>query len=135
MTLTQEHADQVLAAARAHAEQLGARVTIAVVDAGAHLLALTRHEDANLVSLDLAISKAYTAMVLREPSDAIAEDIRPGGPLHTLDTAHTPRPLISLPGGLPLGTPVIGAVGVSGGSLEVDTAIAEAGARILADNS
>lgn len=133
MTLTQDHADRILSAAREHAQQLGARVTIAVVDAGAHVLALTRHEDANLVSLDLAIGKAYTAMVLREPSDAIAEGIRPGGPLHTLDTAHTPRPLISLPGGLPLGTPVIGAVGVSGGSLEADTAIAEAGARVLAN--
>ena len=131
MTLRQEQADQIMAAAREQAHQLGIAVTIALVDPGAHILALSRHHDANLVSLDLAIGKAYTAMVLREPSNAIAEDIRPGGPLHTLDTAHLPRPLTSLAGGLPVGSPAIGAIGVSGGTLEQDTAIATAGVHAL----
>lgn len=133
MTLTQTQADRILAAARSHAEQLGIAVTVAIVDSGAHLSALSRHEDANLVSLDLAIGKAYTAMMLRERSDAVASEIRPGGPLHTLDTAHMPRPLTTLPGGVPIGTPVIGAVGVSGGTVAQDADIASTAAAALID--
>lgn len=130
-TLTGAGANAAVNAAIAEADRLEVAVTIAVVDKGGHLIALSRSENANLVSLDLAIGKAYTAVVMNESTRRISELVQPGQELYHLDLAVSGRPLVVFAGGLPIGSPVQGGIGVSGGSPDQDETIADAGLRSL----
>ncbi|MCH8348935.1 MAG: heme-binding protein, partial [Chloroflexi bacterium] len=57
---------------------------------------------------------------------------QPGGPLYNIE--HSNQGLITFPGGLPLKNnagEVIGAIGVSGSTVEDDHAVASAGAGVV----
>jgi uncharacterized protein GlcG (DUF336 family) len=130
LSLTQ--AQTVLAAAIAAAEEQGTRMDIAVVDTGGNLKAFARMDGAWLGSIDIAVTKARTARYFEMPTEALGELSQPGGPLYGIE--HSNGGLITFPGGLPLkgsdGT-VIGAIGVSGSTVEDDRAVAEVGAAAL----
>jgi len=106
---------------------------IAVVDAGSNLKAFARMDGAWLGSIDISMKKARTARWFNFPTGEIGKLSQPGGPLYQIEVSN--GGLISFPGGLPLtmadGT-VIGAIGVSGSTVEDDNAVAEAGAAALA---
>jgi uncharacterized protein GlcG (DUF336 family) len=125
-------AQSVLSAALAAAEEQGTRMDIAVVDAGGHLKAFARMDGAWLGSIDIALAKARTARYFDLPSEELGALSQPGGPLYGIEGSN--GGLITFPGGLPLlgfdGT-VIGAIGVSGSTVENDRAVAEAGAAAL----
>ena len=105
---------------------------IAVVDAGGNLKAFARMDGAWLGSIDIATTKARTARYFDLPTEALGELSQPGGPLYGIEVSN--GGLITFPGGVPLmaddGT-VIGAVGVSGSTVEDDHAVATAGAAAL----
>jgi uncharacterized protein GlcG (DUF336 family) len=126
--ITLAQADAAVAAAIEKAERLGAKMNIAVVDAGANLKRFARMEGAWLGSIDIAIRKARTARFFDMNSGQIGELSQPGGSLFGIE--HSNGGLISFPGGIPIraasGT-VIGAIGVSGSVVENDHAVAEAG--------
>ena len=66
------------------------------------------------------------------PTGAIGELSQPGGSLYNIE--HSNGGLITFPGGIPItaaGGAVIGAIGVSGSSVEDDHAVAEAGAAAV----
>jgi uncharacterized protein GlcG (DUF336 family) len=129
-------AQTVLGAAIAAAEEQGTLMDVAVVDAGGNLKAFARMDGAWLGSVDIAITKARTARYFDLPTEALGELSQPGGPLYGIE--HSNGGLITFPGGLPLksadGT-VIGAIGVSGSTVEDDRAVAEAGAAALEDGA
>jgi uncharacterized protein GlcG (DUF336 family) len=133
--LSLDQADAVLAAALAAAEEQGTKMDIAVVDSGGHLKAFVRMDGAWLGSIDIAITKARTARYFDLPTEALGELSQPGGPLYGIEVSN--GGLITFPGGLPLsaadGT-VIGAIGVSGSSVEDDRAVAAAGAAVMDGN-
>ncbi|MGO8086579.1 heme-binding protein [Rhizobium leguminosarum] len=60
-TLTLDDAKLMLSAAEAKAVEFGIAYNVAVVDAGGHLVAFVRQDDALIGSIDLAIKKAVTA--------------------------------------------------------------------------
>jgi uncharacterized protein GlcG (DUF336 family) len=130
--ITIEQARNVAAAAEAHAIATGVPVNIAVLDAGAHLKAFTRMDKAVLGSIDVAIGKARTAVLFGIRSEAVWDYCKPGAPAPGLDRSN--GGLTTFAGGIPLtdadGTP-IGAIGISGGSVEQDREIADAGASSL----
>ena len=130
--LSLAQAQAVLAAALAAAEERGTKMDVAVVDAGGHLKAFARMDGAWLGSIDIALTKARTARYFDLPTEALGALAQPGGPLYGIEVSN--GGLITFPGGLPLkaadGT-VIGAVGVSGSTVEDDRAVAEAGAAAL----
>jgi uncharacterized protein GlcG (DUF336 family) len=126
MGITLHHATAVIAAGMRRAYERNIPSCIAIVDAGGNLLAFAAHEDAMLACRDLAINKAYTSLSLRCPSGALDEAVQPGGAFYGLNTALGARPLVTFAGGQPLGTPVIAAVGVSGGTLDDDENISAA---------
>lgn len=128
MTLTLAQAEAVLAAAKQRATELGAASAVAVVDQGGNLVAFAVQDGAMLVVRDLAIGKAYTANALLAPTSALSGPVQPGGPFFGIAVAHTARPLVTFAGGQPLGQPVVGGVGVSGGTLEQDEEISLAAA-------
>lgn len=112
--------------------ELGTKMDIAVVDAGANLKAFVRMDEAWLGSIDIAIKKAKTARFFDMDTGAIGGLSQPGGPLFNIE--HSNGGLISFPGGVPLKDSdgnVIGAIGVSGSSVENDHAVAVAGAEAI----
>jgi uncharacterized protein GlcG (DUF336 family) len=127
ISLTQAH--KAIEAALSKSEQMGVKMDIAVVDAGANLKAFVRMDGAWLGSIDIAQKKARTARLFDMPTGAIGGLSQPGGPLYNIE--HSNNGLITFPGGLPLKNAagdVIGGIGVSGSSVEDDHAVAEAGA-------
>ncbi|OZC01213.1 GlcG/HbpS family heme-binding protein [Rubricoccus marinus] len=130
-TLTTAQATAILDAAQKKAEDMGIKQNIAVVDAGANLLAFRRMDGAWLGSIDIAITKARTARYFDMPTGDLGRMSQPGESLYGIE--HSNGGLISFPGGLPLedGDDVIGAIGVSGSTVDDDHAVAQAGADAL----
>lgn len=132
MGITLEQAQAAIQAAHQKALELGVKMNIAVVDAGANLTAFIRMNDAWLGSLDISIRKAKTARFFDMPTGEIGKLSQPGGPLYNIE--HSNTGLISFPGGIPItdsGNRVIGAIGVSGSTVEDDHAVAEAGVNAI----
>ena len=129
MNLDLPLARAIVAAAQASAKDRDAPSAVAVLDRGGNLLAFEAHADAILAARELAIAKAYTSASLNADTDALGAAVEPGGPFHGLAAAMS-RPIVTFAGGRPLRDPetsaVIGAVGVSGGTLEDDSVISQA---------
>ena len=120
----------VLDAAMKKAKEVKTKMDIAVVDAGCNLKAFVRMDGAWQGSIDIAIKKARTARFFDMPTGEIGKLSQPGGPLYNIE--HSNGGLISFPGGVPIQDPdgtIIGAVGVSGSSVENDHTVAAAGAK------
>ena len=130
--ISAQQAHAVLAAAMKKSEEIGSKMDIAVVDAGGNLKAFIRMDGAWLGSIDIAQKKARTARFFDMNSGEIGKLSQPGGPLYNIE--HSNNGLITFPGGVPLkasdGT-IIGAIGVSGDTVEKDHEVAQAGANVL----
>ncbi len=130
--VTRQQAEAALQAALEKAHQMGVAMNIAVVDAGANLKAFTRMDGAWLGSIDIAIRKARTARMFDMDTGELGKMSQPGGSLYGIE--HSNDGLITFPGGVLLtdgeGT-IVGAIGVSGSTVEDDHAVAEAGANAV----
>ena len=132
MSITLEQAEKAVQAAKAKASDIDTLMNIAIVDAGANLVAFARMDGAWLGSLDIAQKKARTARYFDMPTGEIGKLAQPGGPLYNIE--HSNGGLISFPGGLVIKNAsgeVIGAIGVSGSSVENDHTVAQAGVDAL----
>ncbi len=126
--ITLENAYKIAKAAYDKALEMNVKMDIAIVDAGANLKAFIRMDGAWLGSIDIAIKKAKTARFFDMPTGEIGKISQPGESLYQIEVSN--GGLISFPGGIPLKNTdgdVIGAIGVSGDSVENDHAVAEAG--------
>lgn len=131
ITLEQSYA--VAKAAYEKAKELGVKMNIAVVDAGANLKAFIRMDGAWLGSSDISIKKAKTARFFDMPTGEIGKLSQPGESLYQIEVSN--GGLISFPGGIPLRNnegAIIGAIGVSGSTVDDDHVVAEAGVSALA---
>jgi uncharacterized protein GlcG (DUF336 family) len=111
-----------------HALALGrelsaAPLTVAVLDAGGHLISLQREDGASLLRPQIAIAKAWGAVALGKGSRAIAADAqqRPAfiGALNNLADGK----LVPAAGGVLIRDQqgvVIGAVGITGDTSDID---------------
>ncbi len=124
-TLELSDVKAIAAAAEAEALKNNWAVSIAIVDAGGHLLQFTRLDGAPPVSSHIAPSKAHTAALGRRESK-VYEDVINGG-----RTSFLSAPTIHgmLEGGVPIMKDgfCLGAVGVSGVKSNEDAQIAKAG--------
>ena len=130
MHVTMQQALVAIEAARKKAEQLKTQMCIAVVDSGANLKGFLRMDDAWVGSIDIAIKKAKTAVFFGMPTGEIGKLSQPGKPLYGIE--HSNDGLITFPGGVPIVDEdgvLVGAVGVSGSTVENDNAVAEAGVK------
>lgn len=122
----------VIDAARDKADEINTPMDLAVVDAGGNLKAFLRMDGAWLGSIDIAIKKARTSRYFNFETGDIGKLSQPGGALYGIE--HSNGGLITFPGGVPLKTAdgtVIGAIGVSGSTVEDDHAVAIAGAAAI----
>jgi uncharacterized protein GlcG (DUF336 family) len=127
-SVTLDAAQAVVDAARAKADEIGVPMNIAVVNDGNNLTAFARMDGAWLGSIDIAQNKAYTARSFDMSTKDLAPLAQPNQPLFGIDASNQGQ-LIIFAGGIPLedGDQVVGAIGVSGGSVEQDHEVAEAG--------
>ena len=132
MHVTMEHALEAVEAARKEAVKLKTQMCIAVVDSGANLKAFVRMDDAWVGSIDIAVKKAKTAVFFGMPTGEIGKLSQPGKSLYGIE--HSNEGLITFPGGLPIVDEegvLVGAIGVSGSSVENDNKVAEAGLKVV----
>ena len=107
-------------------------MNIAVVDVGGNLVAHARMDNARIGAIDIAINKAWTARAFDMETAELGRLSQPGAPFFGIHPSNNGRVMI-LAGGAPLrdADQIIGAVGVSGGSDEQDSACARAGVEAL----
>jgi uncharacterized protein GlcG (DUF336 family) len=129
MNVLLANAQEIVAAAHAAAVAMGVPVTIAVLDGAAHLKAFVRMDRAVVGSIDIALKKAKTAVLFGMASEQVREFSKPGAASQWLETTN--GVLVTFAGGIPFTDGdgvIVGAIGVSGGSVEQDRAVAAAGA-------
>ena len=121
------------AANQTAAAHQNARVSIAVVDAGGHLLQFERRDGASPASAETALAKARMAALNGKPTAPMEAAINGERPALLQLALIMGQSAVAMGGGLPLIVDghCIGAIGVSGMTPELDTAIAEAGAAAL----
>ena len=128
MPLSKAQAALDAAAAQAKAMEQGTLMNIAVVDDGGHLVAFARMDGAIKASIDISIRKARTSILMGLPTSVLMPLVQPGAELYGLE--QTAGGMVAFGGGVLIkdGAAVIGAIGVSAGSVEQDISVAEAGA-------
>jgi uncharacterized protein GlcG (DUF336 family) len=132
MDISLKQAETAIEAAKDEAAELDLKMNIAIVDAGANLKAFVRNDGAWLGSVDIAIKKAKTARYFDMNSGEIGKLSQPGGSLYNIE--HSNDGLISFPGGIPIENnegEIIGAIGVSGSTVDNDHQVAQAGVDAL----
>ncbi len=129
--ITMAQARDAVDAARKKSGEIDTKMNIAIVDAGGNLKAFARMDGAWLGSIDIAMKKARTARYFDMNTGEIGKLSQPGGPLFNIE--HSNGGLITFPGGIPIrqGDTVIGAIGVSGSTVENDHTVAAAGAAAI----
>jgi uncharacterized protein GlcG (DUF336 family) len=130
--LTLDQAQKIIEAAKAKAKEQGTLMDIAVVDAGGNLKAFARMDGAFLGSIDISVKKARTARLFNMSSKELGDLAQPGKPLYGIEVTNDG--LVIFGGGELLKDKagnIIGAVGVSGSSVENDMAVAKAGVAAL----
>ena len=131
-TLDLKKAQLVVDEALRKAAEINTLMNVAVVDDGGNLKAFGRMDDAWLGSIDIAIKKARTARWFDMSTGDIGELSQPGGPLYNIEVSN--GGLITFPGGVPLRNAdgrVVGAIGVSGSTVDNDHTVAAAGASVV----
>jgi uncharacterized protein GlcG (DUF336 family) len=126
--ITLEETKKLISSAEQKAHEMGLAMNIAVMDAGRNLVAFHRMDGAWVASIDIAIDKAFTSAGRGLTTREIGEMAQPGEPLFGINTTNGGR-IVIFAGGIPLTRDgeVVGAIGVSGGAVDEDHEVAEAG--------
>lgn len=130
--ITMDQAHKALIAAVEHSQKKGFLMNVAVVDAGGNLKAFVRMDGAYLASIDISIQKARTARSLNMSTLELSKAAQPGQPLYGIEVLDGTMAVFG--GGELLKNKdglIIGAIGVSGDSVENDVETAKAGAAAL----
>lgn len=126
--LTLEDARLIVQACHQKALEIGVDMDIAVTDDGGHLIAFERMDNARITSIEIALSKAFTAAAARKSTRDYGKVSGPGQPAFGINTSHQGRFMI-VAGGLPIfaGDDIAGGVGCSSGTPDQDEIVAQAG--------
>lgn len=118
----------ILAGAEQKAQEMGVDMDIAITDDGGNLLLFQRMDNARITSIDIAISKAFTAAAARKSTRDYGTISQPGGPTFGINTSLQGKFSI-VAGGLPLFVEdtIVGGVGCSSGTPDQDELVAQAG--------
>lgn len=114
------------------AKEMGVNAVVAVANEGGNIVAVECMDDSYIASYDIAVNKAFTCAALKMPTTTLKKIAQPGQDLYGIQFTNNGR-IVIFGGGVPLlnGDKVIGGLGVSGGSEEQDTLLAEYGERVF----
>lgn len=128
--LTLHGARAMMTAAIAEADSLGIAATIAIVDAGGHIVLLERMDGGRFHTVHSSLTKAVCAASNRRPTTTQGAQGQDLDTLHAigLSLAAGPERWTAMEGGYPIsiGDLCAGGIGVSGGDWEQDQRIAKA---------
>lgn len=115
------------------ASEIGVNAVVAVSNSGARPILVHCMDNSYIASYDIALNKAYTVVALKMPTSVLKDLAKPGGSLYGIENTNNGQ-LVIFGGGEPLeyNGRVIGGLGVSGGSEEQDTYLAEYGKGLFA---
>jgi uncharacterized protein GlcG (DUF336 family) len=118
---------QLIEAAFVTATTLEVTCSVAVVDAGGTLVGFARQDGAMAGSVELAVNKAFTACMFANDTATLGTLSQPGAELYGIQHSHSLK-VVVFGGGAPVRSTVkiVGALGVSGGSVRQDIEIMEA---------
>jgi uncharacterized protein GlcG (DUF336 family) len=135
-SVTLETAKTIVDACERKAEEIDNPMVITVANSEGNLVAQHRMDGAWLASVDISRNKAFTAAALDTPTHELAEPSQPGNSLYGLQNTNRGR-MVIFGGGYPLvrDGDIVGAVGVSGGAVEQDMEVAEAGVDAFEDHT
>jgi len=128
--LTNIGAKKMMVAAIEKAEQIGIPITVAIVDAGGHMILLERMDDGRFHTVHSSTTKAVTASSNRRPTTIRGAQGQDLDTLHAIGlslAAGTER-WTAMEGGFPIffDGECVGGIGVSGGDWQQDQDIAQA---------
>ena len=126
--LTLDDARCIMEGAESKAREIGVDMDIAITDDSGSLLMFHRMDHGRITSIDVAISKAFTAAAARRSTRAYGEVSGPGGPAFGIHVSNQGRFMI-VAGGVPLfvSEEILGGVGCSSGTPDQDEVVAQAG--------
>lgn len=129
--LSLEQTQKILLAASAEAQRSGHAVCITIVDRSGQTLAVLRHHDAGVHTIEASYKKAFTAASQKRRTHDIAEGVREGRIPE--DIRYLDDRLSLMEGGIPIiiAGQVADGIGVGGAHDAEDTRIAEAGLTVL----
>ncbi|MFV0466302.1 MAG: GlcG/HbpS family heme-binding protein [Lachnospiraceae bacterium] len=130
--VTLEMAELLIRAVEQEAARMGVNVVIAVTNRGANPVAVHCMDDSFIASYDIALSKAYTCAAVKMSTLTLKSMSQPGGGLYGIQNTNQGK-IVIFGGGIPIfhNRVCIGGLGVSGGSEEQDTALAEYGEKLI----
>ena len=122
--MTLDEAKRLIEGVEQYAKAEGKRAVIAVCNTEGNPIAVHVMDGAYLVSFDVAVKKAYTAVAVKMPTRELAELVARGGTFQGLDKITD---LVTFGGGVPLyrGGVLAGGIGISGGTGDEDHALCE----------
>jgi uncharacterized protein GlcG (DUF336 family) len=131
MQITTEDAERVLQASIRKARELGVSVCIAILDSGGHLKVFHRMDGAWRGVIDVAIRKARTSALFEMETQVLDNYSKAGADAHGIELTN--GLLVTFAGGIPLRVDgqIIGSIGVSGGQVAQDYAVAQSGEAAL----
>ena len=123
-------AKKLIAAVEQKALETGKQAVIAVVNAAGNPVAVHVMDGAYLVSYEVAVKKAYTAVAVKMSTMELNQLVQPGGTFYGLQTLEG---MVTFGGGIPItvGGVIIGGLGVSGGTGEEDHALCSYGLSVF----
>jgi glc operon protein GlcG len=121
-------ARRLIDAAEEEARAQGLALSFAVVDAGGHVVAIARMDDADWITPEVALGKAWTAAAFRAPSAAQGDKAKDLVAFAGSISAATHGRYTPQIGGLPVevGGKPAGAMGASGATGQEDEAVVRA---------
>lgn len=131
-SMTLDMAKALIGKIEERARQMHLSVVIAVVDQSARPVAVHCMDDAYIASYDIALNKAFTSAGLKMSTAELSKLSGPGQPLYGIQNTNEGK-IVIFGGGEPLkrNEHIIGALGVSGGTLEQDTYLAAYGKEVF----
>ncbi len=114
------------------AKEIGVNAVIAVSNSGARPVLINAMDNSYIASYDIALGKAYTVVSLKMPTSELKKISQPGQPLYGVQFTNGGQ-IVIFGGGVPLyiKDTLVGGLGVSGGTEEEDTYLADYGKIIF----
>ncbi|MEU4557654.1 heme-binding protein [Actinoplanes sp. NPDC023936] len=118
MKLSLSDAEAILAAVLTRGDQLGKALSVAIVDAGGHLISVKRSDGARALTPSIAIAKAYSAAIMERPTNMLYDWAQSNPGFFAQLSTMAAHPIVATEGGVTIKRDgeILGGLGVSGGT-------------------
>ena len=131
--ITLAKAQKISAAVKEKAKELGVNAVVAVSNSAARPVLVECMDNSYFASYDIAVNKAFTVVALKMSTSMLKPLAQPGNSLYGIQFTNEGKRVI-FGGGEPLKNSagvIVGGLGVSGGTEEQDTLLAEYGKQFF----